>query len=295
MEDLSMRIGVVFPQTEFGNDPLAIKDYAQATEALGYNHILAYDHVLGADPNRPEGWQGPYTYLHPFHEPFVLFSFMSAVTSRLGFLTGILILPQRQTALVAKQAAALDVLSKGRLRLGVGIGWNAVEYTALGENFQNRGKRIEEQIQVLNRLWTEPLVTFTGRWHTIPAAGLNPMPLQQPIPLWFGGHADVVLERAARLGNGWLPGFRTAADAAPALEKLRRYLELQGRSMETFGLEPRLPYGNGDFHQLGKQADEWKNAGANYLAINTMGCGFTTPKEHLRALRKFSEQVGIAR
>jgi alkanesulfonate monooxygenase SsuD/methylene tetrahydromethanopterin reductase-like flavin-dependent oxidoreductase (luciferase family) len=168
-----MNIGVVFPQVEIGQDPSAIRDYAQAVEALGYTHILAFDHVLGANPERPGGWKGPYTYRHDFHEPLVLFGFLAGVTSRIGLVTGILILPQRQAALVAKQAAAVDVLSAGRLRLGVGVGWNAVEFEALNENFKNRGKRIEEQIEVMRALWEKELVTFNSQWHHIPTPGSN--------------------------------------------------------------------------------------------------------------------------
>ena len=181
-----MKIGVVFPQTEIGNDPAAIRDYAQTAEGLGFTHVLAYDHVLGANPDRPGGWSGPYTYLTPFHEVFVLFSYLAGLTQRLELVTGILILPQRQTALVAKQAASLDVLSGGRLRLGVGLGWNEVEYTALNEDFHNRGKRIEEQVALLRRLWTEPLVDFKGQWHTIPDAGHQPAagPAAHPDLVW---------------------------------------------------------------------------------------------------------------
>ena len=165
-----MNIGVVFPQVEIGQDPAAIRDYAQAIEAMGYTHILAFDHVLGANPERPGGWKGPYTYRHAFHEPFVLFGFLAGVTRRVELVTGILILPQRQTALVAKQAAAVDVLSRGRLRLGVGVGWSPVEFEALGEEFKNRGKRIEEQIDLMRALWTKELVTFQGQWHRVPDA-----------------------------------------------------------------------------------------------------------------------------
>ena len=225
-----MKLGLVFPQTEFGNDPAALRDYAQTAEDLGFTHILAYDHVLGANPERPGGWKGPYTYQNPFHEPFVLFGFMAAVTRRLGFCTGVIILPQRQTALVAKQAAEVDVLSGGRLRLGVGLGWNEVEYTALGEAFHDRGRRIEEQIALLRRLWTEPLVEFTGRWHRVPDAGLNPLPVQRPIPIWMGGSHPNVLRRAAQLADGWLPNFRTPADARPALDRLNQDLAEAGRS-----------------------------------------------------------------
>src|SRR6266446_1072873 len=194
-----MQYGVVFPQIEFGNDPQAIKDYAQAAEALGYDYLLVYDHVLGAHPNREPKLTGPYTHQDPFHEPMVLFGFLAAVTTRLQLTTGILILPQRQTVLVAKQAAEIDVLSSGRLRLGIGLGWNYVEYDALGENFQTRGRRVDEQVEVLRKLWTQPLVTHRSDRFVIDNAGLNPMPVQRPIPIWFGGWTEPALKRAARL------------------------------------------------------------------------------------------------
>jgi probable F420-dependent oxidoreductase len=287
-----MQIGAVFPQTEFGNDPAAIRDYAQTIEGLGYSHVLAYDHVLGANPNRPGGWQGrPYTYQSPFHEPFLLFSYMAAVTTRLGFATGIIILPQRQTALVAKQAATLDVLSSGRLRLGIGIGWNEVEYISLNENFHNRGKRVEEQIDVLQKLWTQELVIYEGRWHTIPDAGVNPLPVQRPIPLWFGGHAEAVMRRLARSGAGWMPNFRTAADAQPTLETLDRHLAEAGRTRAEIGIEPRVSYGDGNVERWHKLMAEWQTVGATHLTVNTMGAGFTTPAEHVGALRRFAEEV----
>jgi probable F420-dependent oxidoreductase len=286
-----MRIGAVYPQTEYGNDPAAIRDYAQTVEALGYTHVLAYDHVLGANPDRPGGWQGAYTYKNPFQEPFVLFAFMAAVTARLEFATGIIILPQRQTALVAKQAATLDVLCGGRLRLGVGIGWNEVEYVALNQNFHNRGRHIEEQVQLLRRLWTEPLVTFAGTYHTIPDAGLNPLPVQRPIPLWFGGHADVVMARIARYGDGWMPNYRRVADAQPALAALDRALAAQGRSRREFGLEARLSYGTGEQERWRTVLDEWRAAGATHITVNTMGSGFTRPDQHLAALRTFAGAI----
>lgn len=288
-----MQIGVVFPQTEFGNDPVAIRDYAQTVEALGYSHVLAYDHVLGANPDRPGGWSGPYTYLTPFHEPFLLFSYMAAVTTRLGFVTGVIILPQRQTALVAKQAATLDVLSGGRLRLGVGIGWNAVEYEALGEEFRTRGRRSEAQIELLRRLWTEPLVTVHDEWHNISDAGINPLPVQRPIPIWLGGHAEAVLDRLARLGDGWLPNHRTAQDAADALTKLDGYLARQGRTRRDIGIEPRLHVKDGDADYQRRVIEDWREAGADYFSVNTMGCGFTTPQEHIQALENFAKMVGV--
>lgn len=287
-----MQIGVVFPQIEYESSPAALRDYAQAAEGLGYTHILAYDHVLGANPERPGGWQGPYTYRHPFQEPLVMFSFMAALTQRIGFATGILILPQRQTALVAKQAAELDVLCGGRLRLGVGLGWNDVEYTALNQDFHTRGKRLEEQVNVMRRLWTQPLVNFSGRWHTIPDAGINPLPVQQPIPVWFGGQAQAALRRAAALADGWMLNYRTPAEAQPALDFLRAELTRQGRDPARFGIEVRLPYAKEDAHYWLDLIQGWHAAGATHLSVNTMGCGFTTPAQHLKALETFAHATG---
>ncbi len=287
-----MRIGLVFPQIEFGNDPSAIRDYAQAAEELGFTHILAYDHVLGANPDRPGGWSGPYTHLTPFHEPFLLFAFMAACTNKIEFTTGIIILPQRQTVLVAKQAAELDVLSQGRLRLGVGLGWNPVEYTGLNESFHNRGRRIEEQLKLMKLLWTQPLVTFKGLYHMIEDAGINPLPIQKPIPIWFGGHSDEQLRRAAALSDGWMPNYRMAADAAPALDSLNNYLSQAGRSRADFGLESRLHFGHGDPALWEKTMREWQNAAATHLSVNTMDCGFKTPKDHIQAISTFA-RAGI--
>jgi probable F420-dependent oxidoreductase len=289
----AMRIGVVFPQTEFPPDPTAIRDWAQAAEGLGYSHVFAYDHVLGANPDRPGGWQGPYTFEDPFYEPFLLFSYMAGQTARLGFITGVIILPQRQTALVAKQAAILDVLCAGRLRLGVGVGWNAVEYEALNQDFSTRGAREAEQVALLKRLWTEPLVTYEGRWHTIHDAGLNPLPVQRPIPVWFGGHADAVLRRMARLGDGWLPGYRRVKDARPSLDRLETYLAEHGRAWGDFGLEPRLLYGDGDRGRWAAIVDEWRAAGATHLALNTMYADLQTPQAHIAAMERFAHATGL--
>jgi probable F420-dependent oxidoreductase len=280
-----MKIGVVFPQTEFGSDPGAIRAYAQTAEALGFRHILAYDHVIGANPDRPGGWRGPYTYQSAFHEPFVLYSYMAAITEKIEFVTGILILPQRETVLVAKQAAALDVLSSGRLRLGVGTGWNKVEYIALNQDFHTRGKRQEEQIELMRLLWTQELVTFLGRWHTIPDAGLNPLPIQRPIPIWFGGYADAVLQRVARIGDGWLPGHRSAAEAEADLARLDEYLAAHGRSRQDIGLEPRLHYKGDNLDSLAQTMAEWQAAGATHISVNTMNAGLTTADQHLAAIQ----------
>ncbi|MCL5429694.1 MAG: LLM class F420-dependent oxidoreductase [Chloroflexi bacterium] len=290
-----MRFGVVFPQLEFGHDPGALREYAQTAEALGYTHLLAYDHVLGANPKRPGGWKGPYTHENPFLEPFVLFSFLAQLTKRLEFTTGILILPQRQTALVAKQAATLDVLSGGRLRLGVGLGWNEVEYQALGEKFSNRGRRIEEQIKVLQRLWAEPLVKFEGRWHQIPDAGLNPLPVNRKIPIWFGGHHENVLKRVAKYGDGWMPNYRKAADVQPHLELLDKFLETQGKKRSDIGLEARIQFGDGDPNAWRQTLEEWKAVDATHITINTMGVGLDTPQKHIDAIKKFAKEMGMGK
>ncbi len=284
-----MHVGVVFPQVEFGNDPQAVRDYAQTAESLGFSHILAYDHVLGANPERSGGWNGPYTFEHPFHDPFVLFSYMAALTQRIEFVTGILILPQRETAVVAKQAATLDVLSNGRFRMGVGVGWNKVEFIALNQDFHVRGQRIEEQIDVLRQLWANKLITVNGRWHTIPDAGLNPRPIRNTIPIWFGGHADVVLQRVARLGDGWMPNYKTTESARPALEKLDAYLAENGRSRADIGIEARISYGHGRDEQWQPLLDSWQAAGATHLTLNTMYLGLDTPDKHINAIRTFAD------
>jgi probable F420-dependent oxidoreductase len=289
-----MKFGLIYPQTEFGFDPLEIRDYAQTAEDLGYAYIGAYDHVLGVNPERPGGWSGRYTFEHAFLEPFVLFSYMSAITKKIGFCTSILILPQRQTALVAKQAASLDVLSGGRLRLGVGLGWNAVEYTALNEKFHTRGRRIEEQIDVLRLLWSQSLVTYSGQKHYLPDVGINPLPVQQPIPIWMGGRADPVLKRAARLADGWLPTYPTAAETLPHLEKLDSYLLENGRSREGFGIEVRIVYGDGSPENWKRQAQEWLAVGATHCSLNTMGSGFYSAAEHMQAIRRFAQEMGIS-
>ncbi len=288
-----MNIGVVFPQTEFSSDPAAIRDYAQTVEGIGFSHIVAYDHILGANPDRPGGWNGPYTFQHAFQEPFVLFAFMAGVTQKIGFTTSIIILPQRQTALVAKQAATLDRLSGGRLRLGVGLGWNEVEYVSLGQDFHTRGKRIEEQTLLLRRLWTEPLVNYAGRWDTIPDAGINPLPVQQPIPIWFGGNSEPALRRAARLGDGWMPNYRTPDEARPSLEKLAHFLLEAGRERSSFGIEARIPFGNGDPETWHELMQAWQAVDVTHISFNTMGASLQTPAAHLNALQKIATSIGI--
>jgi len=288
-----MKYGLVFPQTEIGNDPAVIKDYAQTAEGLGFNHILAYDHVLGANPERPGGWRGPYTHQSAFHEVFVLFSFMAAVTARIEFTTGILILPQRQTALVAKQAASLDVLSGGRLRLGVGIGWNPVEYTALNQDFHTRGKRSEAQVALLRKLWAEPLVTHEDKWHSIPDAGLKPLPAQRHIPIWFGGQHPNVLRRVAAMGDGWMPNQRIPGDAKGDIDLLSGYIDEAGRTWDEIGLEARVRYGDGKADGWAATMREWQAMGATHISFNTMDCGFDSPARHLAAVGEFAAAVGL--
>jgi probable F420-dependent oxidoreductase len=283
--------GVVFPQTEIGSDPVVIRDFAQAAESMGYRYLLAYDHVLGANPERPGGWRGPYTYLTPFHEPFVLFSYLAALTTTLEFVTGVLILPQRQTALVAKQAAQLALLSGGRLRLGVGIGWNKVEYDALGEDFHVRGRRSLEQVRLLRQLWTQPLVTFNGEFDSINDAGINPLP-PAPIPVWFGGEADAVLQRMATDGDGWIVNSMTAAEGAGYMAKLRGYLAAVGRDPATFGADVRVNLSRQPRAEWGAYLREWAALGATHAAINMMGAGITTLDGYLAIMREYMDVMG---
>lgn len=290
-----MRIGAIFPQTEIGSDPLAIRDYAQAVEEMGYRHLLVYDHVLGASTATRPDWSGPYTSETTFQEPFVLFGYLAGLTRQIELVTGVIILPQRQTALVAKQAAEVDVLSGGRLRLGVGTGWNDVEYEGLNEDFHNRGARIEEQIAVLRALWTEPVVTFQGRWHHIDAAGIKPLPAQRPIPLWLGGSVDTVLQRVARIGDGWFPQAPNPQDerTRATIERLRRYVEEAGRPPEAVGIEARLTISDIPEDQWATYADGWRSLGATHLGVNTMGAGLTSPQAHIDTLRRVKERIGV--
>ena len=288
-----MRIGVTFPQTEFGNDPGALRDYAQAVEGLGFRHFLAYDHVLSADTTHRPDWSGPYSLAHPFHEVFVLLGFVAGVTTTLELVTGVLILPQRQTALVAKQAAEVDVLSGGRLRLGVGVGWNEIEYDGLGKDFTDRGARSEEQIELLRALWTNPSVDFDGRWEQIPAAGITPLPVQRPIPIWIGGYAEATLRRVGRLGDGWFPWRPPDAAMREAVARLRGYAVDAGRDPDRIGLEPQLNVGRDDPAAWRAFVAGWRDLGATHLCLTTMGNGFTRPADHLAALERAAAELGV--
>lgn len=287
-----MQYGAVFPQTEIGADPAMIRDYVQAVEGLGFDYLLTYEHVLGADPQQHPGqkrWS--YTHMDMFHEPMVLFGFLAAITQRLSFATGILVLPQRDAALTAKQAAEVDILSGGRLRLGVGVGWNGVEMRALGYDFGSRGRRIDEQIAVMNRLWTTPLVDFEGEFHTLRAVGLNPLPVQRPIPLWFGGAVDAVLRRMARYGAGWMPSGLGPDAAAPLVAALHKYLRSAGRDPEAFGIDVRLSMASQPRDTWSDYLAGWRALGATHVAANTMKAGFRSVEEHIAALRVFREAM----
>jgi probable F420-dependent oxidoreductase len=289
MGALFMQIGVIFPQIEFGNDPARIREFAVSAENLGYDYTMAYDHVLGVNRHREGGWNGIYDHDDAFWEPFVLFSHMAAVTSTIGFATGIIILPQRQTALVAKQAATLDALSGGRLRLGVATGWNKEEYIALNQNFHTRGRRSEAQIELMRKLWTQRLVTHKDEWHDIRDMGLLPMPVQQPIPIWLGGGADPVIRRVARMADGWIPFFRKPESAEPYLAKLDRYLAEYGRSRSDVGIEAIIEYQGGDRSKWRDQIAQWESLGITHLVLHTMRSGLDSAEKHIAAIHEFAE------
>lgn len=294
-----MRAGAVFPQLEIGTDPDVIAKYARTVEDLGYDHLVIFDHVLGADSNRPGGWTGVYDHRSQFHEPLVLFGYLSAITTRLKLATAVIVLPQRQTALVGKQAAEVDVLSRGRLLLGVGIGWNEVEYEALGMNFKNRGKRIEEQIAVLRALWTDEVVDFKGRWHRIDRAGLNPLPVQRPIPIWMGGGWDrqrrtivePALRRIARIADGWFTHLPPNEDGRSGMEAFRRLVREEGRDPAKIPVEGRLPAAKSGPEEWRHGIEVFRGMGMASVELTTMGAGFRGVDEHLDALRQFRELV----
>ncbi|TDL12514.1 LLM class F420-dependent oxidoreductase [Mycolicibacterium obuense] len=286
-----MRIGVVFPQTELGGDPGAVRAMGQRVEELGFTHLLAYDHVLGADPAVHRDWAGPYDVDTTFHEPLVMFGYLAAVTTTLELVTGVIILPQRQTALVAKQAAEVDLLTGGRFRLGVGLGWNAVEYEALGENFRDRGRRSEEQIELLRRLRTERSVTFEGRHHHVTGAGLAPLPVQRPIPLWIGAASPRAYARVGRLADGWFPMFGPGSRLDEARAVVDGAARDAGRDPGSIGMEGRVSW-QGDLDATLAAIEEWRQIGATHLTVNTMGAGLQTVDEHLAVLEAVADAMG---
>ena len=278
-----MDIGVIFPQTEVGGDRGAVRALGQAVSDLGYSHLAAYDHVLGADTSVHGDLGGPYTIDDTFREPLTMFAYLAGCTD-LAFATSILIGPQRQTALLAKQAAEVDLLCGGRFRLGLGIGWNKVEYDALGVPFEKRGAILEEQIAVLRALWTEKSVTVHGRFHDIESAGLAPLPVQRPIPIWIGAYAPAALRRVGRVADGWFPQARPGGGLEKALETIREGAAEAGRDMSHFQFEGRVEYGTRDHDKMAEHARRWREAGASHLSINTMHAGLQGVDAHIAAL-----------
>lgn len=273
-----MKVGVIYPQNELRGDPEAVGRIGLATEELGYHFLLAYDHVVGAPHDREPKLQGPYTDKDPFHDPFVMFGYLAAITRRIELVTGVIILPQRQTVLVARQAADVDLFSAGRLRLGVGIGWNYVEYDSLGQDFHTRGRRVGEQVELLRKLWSEPLVAFEGEFDSVDRASLNPRP-GRIIPIWMGGFADVAMQRAARIADGFIFADGVS-DSFDMVGRLRGFLEEEGRSGEGFGLQCNMLRTHGA-EAIVERALRWRDIGGSHVAVNTMGQGFTTTEDHL--------------
>jgi probable F420-dependent oxidoreductase len=278
-----MRIGATVPQTDLGADPGAQRAYAEAAEALGYTHLLAYDHVLGADPDVHRGWEGRYDIDTTFHEPLVLFGYLAAVT-RLELVTGVVILPQRQTALVAKQAAEVDILTGGRFRLGVGLGWNHVEYEALGKDMSDRGSRFEEQLTLMRRLWTERSVTFRGQSEKVTGAGLAPLPVQRPIPIWFGARTLPAYRRAGRLADGWFPLVRPGPELDEARAEVVQGAQSVGRDPASIGMEGRIAVDLADPGRMARQVDKWRQVGASHLHVITMEKGLVDADAHIKAI-----------
>ena len=285
-----MEIGAVFPHNEIGTDPQAIKDYAQGVEELGVTHLLIYDHVLGADRDRPGGFEGPYDKDVAFHEPFTTFAFIAAVTKKLDMITTVMILPQRQTVLVAKQAAELAILSNNRFKLGIGVGWNTVEYTGLNENFKNRGKRQEEQVELMRLLWESEVLDYKGDYHHIDKASINPRP-SRSVPIWFGGGAPQLIERCADLGDGWIPLMGPNEAARKTLAAIKEKRKSKGLDWDNFGVQAQAQYAGGDAERWNKHAEKWRNLGASHLAIATHNAEPTNVDGHLGRIKEYLNAV----
>jgi probable F420-dependent oxidoreductase len=288
-----MQIGAVYPQTELSGDPGAVRRIGRAVEDLGFDYLLAYDHVLGAvHADREPALTGPYTEHDPFHDPFVMFGYLAGITERIGFATGVLVLPQRQTALAARQAADVDLLSGGRLRLGIGVGWNYVEYEALGQDFRTRGARQEEQIDLLRRLFTEPIVDFTGRFDRVDRAAMLPRPTR-PIPIWIGGHSEKAYERAARLADGFIYFGGRREGTLRNWTELRRRVAGLGRSADDFGGE-WVPQPTGRVPDHAADLEAWREAGGTHGAVTTMGLGLAGVDAHLDYLASIAKALGLS-
>jgi len=296
-----MQLGTLLPLGDIGGTPAVVREYAEAAQSIGYDFVEAADHVLGVNAASRPGWDRNDNE-DLFHDPFVLFGYLAGVTPKLGFSTGVLILAQRQTALVAKQAACLDQLCGGRFRLGVGVGWNEVEYVALNENFHNRGRRSEEQVQVMQKLWAEPHVKFEGRWHHIDDAGINPRPASGKVPVWYGGHVDQTLQRVAKWGDGWMPNaYPPDRSALDVFAKLRGLTEAAGRDPKDVNIEVWTSMGSGSEADWNKEARFWKQAGVSHVCLTTTfhrrhhhRLAGTSLKDHVAALKRFHAAVADA-
>ena len=281
-----MKIGAVFPHNEIGTDPGAIKAYAQGVESLGVDHLLIYDHVLGADRDRDGGFEGPYDKDIAFHEPFTTFAFIAAVTSNLKMTTTVMILPQRQTVLVAKQAAELAILSNNRFTLGIGVGWNQIEYVGLNETFTNRGKRQAEQVELMRLLWSHEVLEYKGEYHEIDRASINPRP-STPVPIWFGGGAPQLIQRCAQQGDGWIPLMGPNDKAKAMLDDLKTQRTEHGLSWDGFGVQAQAQYTGGNPELWSQHALKWRNLGATHLAIATHNAEPTNVDGHLDRIGEY--------
>jgi probable F420-dependent oxidoreductase len=287
-----MKVGIVYPQPEIKGDIGAIPTIAQAVEERGFDHLLVYDHVLGVDhADRAREFQGPYTEQDPFSDPLVMFAYLAGITERIDLMSGVLILPQRQTPLVARQAADVDLLSDGRLVLGVGIGWNHVECEALGVDFTTRGVRCSEQIELLRKLWSGELVSYAGRFEQAERVRLNPPP-RRPIPVWIGGFAPQAIERAGRLANGFVAAgpIDVGIQVMAAVDASRAE---HGRADEEFG-HTFVTLMSMTEDDAVAAAEKWRAAGGTHVSICTMGMGFGTSAEaHIDFIGRIADRLGV--
>jgi len=286
-----VQTGVVFPQTEFSADLGGVRAFAEAAQDLGFEYLITADHVLGADPAGHPGWDRPYRHDTVIHEPMVLFAYLAGIVPKLGFMPNVIILPQRQAVLVAKQAAELDLMTDGNFRLGVGIGWNPIEFEGLGMDFRNRARRFEEQIDLMRKLWCEPSMSYQGQYHTIDAAAICPLPKERPIPIWIGGSAEAAIKRACRIADGFIPlqPIPGTNGYPETIEKIRGWVREAGRDPSSFGIEARLTVGTGTPDDWRKTVEEWRRLGATHLGVATVGIGPLGADAHIQRLREARE------
>ncbi len=301
-----MRIGIVFPQFEIGLEATNIRDFAQAAEDLGYQHLTSFDQIIGLDRHSRPDWPYVHDAEDMFHEVFVMFGYLAAVTSRIELTTGILVAPMRGTALIAKQAAEVDVLSGGRMRLGVGVGVKPAEFEACGFDFHNRGKRVDEQIDFMRKLWQSDIIDYQGEFHTVEKGGLNPLPIQRPIPIWIGGISKAAIRRTAQLGDGWLPNFQADDFGRRCIEQMWEKAEQYGRDPKSIGIEATVTIIDRNPDQLTEEIEAWRDMGATHVSVSTLperwieaeqrwnkssASALGDPQKHIDAIRKFKEDL----